>query len=176
MTILIKKENEIKTTRLSLKPFSTQDIEAIVQLLTNEIITQTFMVPDFSSKQQVIDLAQKLIQFSAISDHQHLIYGIYLHQQCIGFIDDCGFDDTSIELGYVIHPDFHHQGYCSEAVSSLFPFLKAMGFQKVIAGYFEDNIASYRVMMKCGMYKTNLVKIEEYRDQKKKCYYCEIEL
>ena len=49
-----------------------------------------------------------------------------------------------------------------------------MGFRKVMAGFFEENTASRRVMEKSGMQLNDLVEEEEYRGIIHKCYYCEI--
>ena len=104
----IIKKNSIQTTRLQIK------------LLTNDDITKTFMVFEIESSEQVKDLANKLINFSQISDFNHLEYGIYLN-------------------------DFLN-GFAIEAVQAVLQELKYMGFKKVVAGFFEENKDSYRVM------------------------------
>lgn len=43
-----------------------------------------------------------------------------------------------------------------------------------LAGFFEENTASRRVMEKAGMQVSELVEEEEYRGIIHKCYYCEI--
>ena len=45
--------------------------------------------------------------------------------------------ERTIEIGYVIHPDFQGHGYATEAVRAVIAQLKAIGFQKVIAGFFD---------------------------------------
>lgn len=52
--------------------------------------------------------------------------------------------------------------------------LREMGFQKVTAGFFEENLASRRVMGKCGMKQNNYVEDEEYRGILHKCIFYEI--
>lgn len=49
-----------------------------------------------------------------------------------------------------------------------------MGFRKITAGLFQENIASRKVMEKCGMILTSLVDEEEYRGVVHKCNYYEI--
>lgn len=164
----------IQTNRLELKSYKISDKEQLIKLLTNTEVTKTFMVPEFKSLKQVVDLVCKLIEFSKAEDTTHLEYGIYLNGTLIGFINDCGFDDEEIEIGYVIHPDYKGQGYATEAVSAVIMDLFKMGFKKITAGCFEENIASRRVMEKCGMQLIEKSNIEEYRGVSHICRYFEI--
>ena len=172
MKQIIKKQC-INTKRLQLKPFSINDETTLISLLTNENITKTYMVPEFESMEQVKALASKLINMSQINDVNHLVYGIYLNNTLIGFINDCGFNDEEIEIGYVIDPNHKGNGYAPEAVCAILKELKYMGFKKVMAGFFEDNQDSYRVMEKCGMKRIEQTSIQEYRGKQHTCYYCE---
>jgi len=72
MELPIKKKALITTERLTLKPFSVQDVDELVDLLTNPDITKTFMVPKFELHSQAEALANKLIAFSQVADENHL--------------------------------------------------------------------------------------------------------
>lgn len=174
MELSINKKKCIQTGRLTLKPYSRADIEQMTELLTNSEITKTFMVPDFETESQVSALVDKLIGFSQLEDTKHLEYGIYLNDLMIGFINDCGIDKDEIEIGYVIHPDYKGQGYATESVSAVIEELREMGFRRIIAGFFEKNLASRRVLEKCGMRLSGLIEEEEYRGVVHKCIYYEI--
>ena len=102
--------------------------------------------------------------------------GIYLDDDMIGFVNDCGYDDEAIELGYVIDPAFQGRGFATEAVNAVINELREMGFKKVVADFFEENIGSRKVMEKCGMHLNGNSDYEEYRGKKFKCYECEMEL
>ncbi len=167
----IKQAECIQTKRLELKSYRNSDKEQLIKLLTNEEIAKTFMVPEFSSEKQVVDLVCKLIEFSKAEDSAHLEYGIYLKDTLIGFINDCGIEDEEIEIGYVIHPDYKGQDYATEAVKAVINDLFRMGFKKIKAGYFEENIASRRVMEKCGMQQSDEIDTEEYRGVSHICRY-----
>lgn len=142
-------------------------------MMRNPEITATFMVPDYSEEVQFYALADKLIEFSQINDTTHLEYGVYLDGYMIGFVNDCGYDDEAIELGYVIDPAFKGRGFATEAVNAVINELHEMGFKKVVAGFFEGNIGSRKVMEKCGMHLNGNSDYEEYRGKKFKCYECE---
>lgn len=181
MGIAIKKKDMVRTERLILKPFSDSDTDIIAALLADPEITRTFMVPSYETREEYAALAEKLIAFSAPEDTVHFICGIYLPAEepysqdtLIGFIDDCGIDGDTVEIGYVINPVHKGQGYASEAVSAAIEELRDMGFKTVKAGYFEGNNASRRVMEKCGMHRTDEQNSEEYRGEIHRCFYCEI--
>lgn len=174
MALPIKKKAQIKTERLILKPYSEQDIDTFIDLLTNPEITSTFMVPELESRSRAEELVRKLIVFSQPDDTKHLEYGIYLNGKMIGFVNDCENEDDEIEIGYVIHPQYQGRGYATEAVHAVIAELREMGFRKVTAGYFSENTASLRVMEKCGMQKTTITDEEDYRGKRHICKYCEI--
>lgn len=170
----IRKKTEIRTPRLVLHAYRAEDRDALVRLFTDPEVTNTFMVPDYPEKQQFYELADKLIAFSQPDDEKHLEYGIFLDGKPIGFVNDCGYDEREIEIGYVIDPACKGRGYATEAVRALLPTLWELGFEKVSAGYFEGNEGSRRVMEKCGMHATGEWDEEEYRGVTHKCYTCEI--
>ena len=176
MEIPIRKRSTVAANQVVLKPYSTRDLETLAGFLTNAEITKTFMVPDFASPDQALALAEKLIAFSQISDTRHWEYGVYLDDRLIGFVNDCGIAGDEIEVGYVIHPDYQGHGYATDALRATIQELRAMGFRKVTAGFFEGNTASRRVMEKCSMTLCDWVEEEEYRGRIHKCLYYEIHL
>lgn len=162
----------IKTQRLTLKPFDDADQEGMIELLTNEKVKKTFMIPDFHSKEEVEALFKKLKEDSISKNHYER--GIYLHNVLIGFINDVEVEGDKIELGYVIHPAFHNKGYATEALDAAINDLFQKGFSEVIAGAFEQNVPSYRVMEKCGMCRMDREEDIEYQGVLYHCIYYSI--
>ena len=93
MALPIKKKAKIQTERLNLKPYSEQDIDSLIDLLTNPEITSTFMVPKMESRSCEEELVRKLIAFSQAEDTENLEYGVYLGESIIVFVNDCGITD-----------------------------------------------------------------------------------
>ena len=170
----IKKKTMLQTERLTLKPYSGQDADELLDILTMPEVTDNFMVPEMESRSCQEELVQKLISFSQVEDDKHLEYGIYLNGQIIGFVNDCGIEEDEIEIGYVVHPRYQGRGYATEAVHAVITELREMGFRKIVAGYFSENTASLRVMEKCGMRQTDKAEEEEYHGKKHICKYCEL--
>lgn len=168
----IKKE-KIITERLIIKSYEEKDLVRLVEILENKEIQKTFMIPDYEDEKQYYEMAEKLIRYSKPEDESHLEYGIYKEDVLIGFLNDCGFDEKTIEIGYVIHPEYKGKGYATEAFSAVINNLWEMGFETVCAGYFEGNDASRRIMEKCGLAPTGKTEEIEYRGKKHKVFYCE---
>lgn len=166
-------ENRIPTKRLLLRPYEEADREPVIRILRNKEISSTFMLPDFEDDAAAEALFQKLL----ILSHQeaHFERAICLDNIPIGFLNDVEIKGGSIELGYVIHPDFQKQGYATEALSAAIRELFRQGYSTVRAGYFSENIASGRVMEKSGMHPISRVGFIEYRGKTHKCPYCEID-
>ncbi len=162
----------LKTQRLSIHPFEDKDQETMIRLLTDRKIKETYMIPDFDCVEKVIRL---FLRYKDLShDDSRVVAGIYLDQQLIGFLNDTGIEGKCIELGYVIDPAFHNQGYMTEALRAVIDHLFVRGFEQIIAGAFTRNPASLRVMEKCGMKRLNKDGSVEYRGKIEPCCYYHI--
>lgn len=159
----------IKTKRLILKPYGDSDEESMIEILTNEKIKETFMIPDFKNKDEAVSMFKKLQKLS--NDHNHYERGIYISEQLIGFLNDVDIKQDKIELGYVIHPKYQKMGYATEALMAAIEDLFEKGFNEIITGAFIDNIASISVMKKCGMVKIAKEEDISYHSETRHCIY-----
>lgn len=159
--------------QLTLKPFSPVDAQSALDILTNNDVKQTYMLPDFESREAAHPLFQRLLELSRSTDRY--VRGIYLKDQLIGFLNDVEIHGTSMELGYVIHPNHCGKGYMTEALRAAISELFQKGYRKIIAGAFDHNIASIRVMEKAGMQRLNKSDTIEYRGEVHHCIYYSIE-
>lgn len=72
-------------------------------------------------------------------------------------IGTCGFTrfdflNHSAEIGYVLHPRYWNLGIATEAVCAVLRYgFETLGLNRIEARYMKDNMASRRVMEKCGM-------------------------
>lgn len=166
------KSTTIKTRRLEIKPYLDSDEFAMIALLTNQEIKKAFMIPDFQTEEDAKRMFQKLKAFSYSEEHYER--GIYLEQAIIGFVNDVAIEDDVIELGYVIHPEHKNKGYASEMLASVIEDLFHKGFREVVAGAFEENTASFKVMEKCGMKRIQKEEDITYRGITHRCHYYSI--
>ncbi len=159
----------LKTERLELHAFTEQDLEAALSIFYNEEVKKTYMLPDFPSRENAVALFERLTRLS--ENPSRFVYGIYLDNNLIGFLNDVEIADATIEVGYVIHPSYQNKGYMTEALKACIEELFRIGYETVKAGYFEENPASGRVMEKSGMKKIEYTDTIEYRGKVHKCLY-----
>lgn len=157
------------TKRLRVGPMDEVHLPALTALLTDDTVKQTYMVPDFGSRGEAEALARRLTELSQ-NPARHMA-GIFLEDALIGIIHDVELKGDGIELGYALLPAYHNRGYCSEALRGAVNWLWEHGFRKVIAGAFEENLASIRVMEKCGMVRQPETENIDYRGKLHRCVY-----
>jgi ribosomal-protein-alanine N-acetyltransferase len=164
---------QIKTERLILKSLSDCDSERLISIFKNEEVANTFMVPDLPDEGSCVNLFNRIKALSNSEDK--FVYGIYLDDKLIGIINEVFKDTESIELGYVIDPSHKNNGYATEALKASITALFSLGYNRVMAGAFEGNVASNRVMEKAGMKFNGAVDVVEYRGVTHHCKMYSIE-
>lgn len=160
---------QIKTERLELRPITMDSLDDLADLFTDELVKQTYMVPDFPNRADAIKLASR-VQTQSHDPSRH-VAGIYLGSDLIGLLNETERQDDHIEVGYALLPKYHNQGYCTEALRGAMDFLFRQGFRRVVAGAFEGNAASIRVMIKSGMTKMDHQDTVDYRGKTHTCVY-----
>ena len=81
-----------------------------------------------------------------------LVYPILLKNKTnIGYVQAVPLDDEIWEIGYHIGAQYTKHGYATEAVKAFLPIImKRIGISKIAGICLADNIASQKVMEKCG--------------------------
>ncbi len=161
----------IQTARLEIRPFSVEDTDELSDLLLNDDIKKTYMIPDFDSGEALQKMIDTFMRLSR--DPGRFVRGVYLSSALIGFVNDVEIGNDRIELGYVIHPAFWNRGYATEMLGTVIRALLANRFSTVRAGAFFENTASLRVMEKCGMKRCPQTESVEYRGVPHTCIYYE---
>lgn len=161
--------NASQCESVTLRIMGEECLEDGLSLLTNPIIKQTYMLPDFPSRVEAEALFHRLKDISR--QVGRYVRGVFLGQSMIGFLNDVEITQESIELGWVIHPEHHNKGYATSAVMQAIKELFALGYAEVTAGAFVENPASIRVMEKCGMTRLDKTEEIEYRGAAHRCVY-----
>lgn len=164
---------KVLTKRLTLRKIEETDFDNLIDIFYSEEVKKTFMLPDFSSREDALKLANRFRDLSR--DNTRFVYGICLDNRLIGFVNDVFIGENIVELGYVIHPNFKNKGYATEALSTCIDLIFKSGFKAVKAGAFEENLASQRVMQKCGMALLDEQEQIEYRGKIHNCKYYQID-
>src|SRR5436305_8927572 len=144
---------ELQTSRLILRPFREQDIDAMAELFANPDFMR-FSLGVFIERKQTVAFIEKVMgwdrlgipsQFAVVPRGEYPIVGycgFYHHAEVPG----------EIEIGYRLHPDYWNRGLTTEAARAVrdhaFADLKLL---RVISLIHPDNMPSRRVAEKNGM-------------------------
>lgn len=171
---LKSKPQSIITERLVMKSISGEDWKDIKDIFSSKEVSLTYMLPVFNDEEDMVKL---FVRFIALSkDDGRFVYGIYLDDKLIGFVNDVEMTKSEIELGYVINPHFKGNGYATEVLIASISTLFDMGFKVVKTGAFIENKASLRVMEKAGMTKIDYEDEVPYNGQLHKCAYYQMKV
>lgn len=169
--MLVRKE-KLLTKKLVLKPITKEDKNNLIRIVKDPLVKKSYMLPDFNDENEEEKFFEKLMNLSL--NNSRFVYGIYL-DRFIGFLNEVSIENDEIEVGYFIDSKEWNKGYATEALKVAIEELFRIGFKRVVAGYFEENPASGRVMEKSGMHKIDKVDVVEYRNKNHRCYYYAIE-
>ena len=164
------KKAAITTPRLILQTIADKDEDTMLDLLTDPIVGKTYMIPEFPERAAARPLFEKI---KGLSASEKFVYGVYLDDTLIGFVNEVEIQGKTIELGYAYLPQYHNQGFATEVLLACTKALFARGYETVRTGAFEENLASIRVMEKAGMTRIPLTEIIEYRGKEHLCIYYE---
>ena len=157
---------------IQLRKIEPTDLERMLDILTDTVGKQTYMLPDFINRNDAIPLFLRLSAMSA--DPSLYVRAIELNGALIGFLNHTEIQNNSIELGYIIHPHFRQRGYMTQALRLATSELFSMGYQEIRTAAFACNTASIRVMEKCAMMRQQRLEFIEYGGQTHECVYYSI--
>ena len=158
--------------KITLNIIGKNDFDALMSIFKHEKVGETSMVPPLPDIETELRLFSRLHTLS--TSGEKFVMGIFLDNALIGILNEVERHDCIIELGYAIHPKYSGKGYMTNALSLGISHLFANGIKEIIAGAFDDNVASLRVMQKCGMILMDKTEEIEYRDRVHRCIYYHI--
>lgn len=144
----------IRTQRLIITRF-TMDMAQAVHLNSLDEDNRRF-VPDevFETVEEAADTIGFLMGVYEKVDGP-LVYPVLLKDgTCIGYVQAIPFDDGTWELGYHIGGNYTKKGYATEAVRGFLPvIMPRLGLRRITGICLADNLASRKVMERCGFVK-----------------------
>jgi len=162
-------KKDVQTARLELREILESDREYLIDLFTDAQVKQTYMLPDFADRGEAELLFTRIRELSEKEDRY--VFAISYQGELIGLINDTEIEGTRIELGYALRPKYHNRGFATEALQAIIKHLFEVGFEEIMAGAFEENVASQRVMEKCGMVRISKTELIDYRGRTHLCVY-----
>lgn len=144
----------IETPRLIIREFTMSDVDDLAYILNKPEVMHFSRTGAISTEETAIKIK------SYINSYQQHGYGKWavIHRNTGKLIGYCGIAIEQIdnnlenELGYRFDPDFWHQGFATEAVSSCINYaFDTLNLEYLLGIVEPENTASVRVLQKIGM-------------------------
>jgi len=143
---------DIVTARLALRPITAEDVQAV---LSGQ--RRSDWAGDFPAEgDRVIARVLTRTGMPADDDARRFGHRLVVERDTSTVVGGVGFfgppQDGEVEIGYGIVPSRQRRGYATEAVRAMVAdILQVDGIETVTANVDLDNLASIRVLQKCGM-------------------------
>lgn len=148
----------IETERLTLRVHVPEDIDALYEIRRRSDVN-TYLYSESMTRDEVqAKLDERIAKYSKLTEPGDSLLLAVIRKDTGTFIGDVSLnwaaEHQQVEIGYVLHPQHHGQGFATEAARVLlkiaFDDLKA---HRVIGRLEARNTASARVLEKLGMRK-----------------------
>jgi len=141
----------LSSKRVGLRLLSSEDIEYLCELNSDPEVRKFF--PDGMQNRQQTETRMNTM----ITAYEEAGFPCFIlfHLESEEFMGRAGFGQFAsgeIEVGYLLHKKFWHQGYATEILTLLLGWAKNnINKDYIIAMAPKAHLASLRVMQKCGM-------------------------
>ena len=143
----------IETERLRLRYMKKEDRHAIFLNINNDKDVLEYFLDKYCEKEEEMKL-DKNIEFCLANERYLLAIELKDTHEVIGMMLQCSTPSKYFpfsEIGYAIGKKYWNKGYVTEASKAMINFLFEEGVHKVVVSHIVENIASKRVIEKCGM-------------------------
>jgi len=151
----------LETDRLVLRPYSYDDIPALVRLAgVREVAATTLRIPHPYTEQNAREYLA--ICRDESSNRPETRFAITLRSDG-EFCGGAGFRldpaHQHAELGYWLGVPFWGKGYATEAARAMIRYgFQTLNLHRIYASYFSENVASGHVLRKIGMKREGLLR------------------
>ena len=147
----MSKEPIIETERLILRPITLDDAEACFSWNSDDRVAKYMSYPRCTDISQTIDWIK-----STLTDEQEWNWAFVLKAENkvigTGGIGPNKFMEGYWGIGYNLHYDYWHKGYCTEAMRAIVDFAhNELGVNKICSDHAIENPRSGKVMEKLGL-------------------------
>ena len=145
------KEPVLETERLIIRPIELSDAFEIYQWTSDERVTKYMSYPTHTDISQTIDWIK-----STLTEEKEYNWAFVLKENDkvigTGGIGPDNYLEGYWGIGYNLHYDYWHNGYCTEAMKAVIAFAhNELGVNKICSTHAVDNPRSGKVMEKCGL-------------------------
>jgi RimJ/RimL family protein N-acetyltransferase len=149
---------EIVLSKCKLRPWSAKDVYSLANFANNGHIAM-YLRDTFPYPYTIKD-AEFFISQVASTDNSQIILAIDINGSAVGSIGVHLLSDVyrkSAEIGYWLSEKYWGQGIVTEALGSLVDHVfTKYDIYRIYAAVFETNLASMRVLEKCGFVRESI--------------------
>lgn len=151
----------LETERTFVREIGVDDYDALKALYDYPEVTE-FLEPLFDKEKEL--QYQRDYYDNIYSFYDFGMWGVF-NKETGKLIGRCGIDphEHGIELGYIISPEYHRQGFAYEVCLAIIEYAKEIGIPELLVKVDNENIASVALAKKLGFeflendfYKLNL--------------------
>ncbi len=147
----MNKEPIIETDRLILRSLTLDDAEDCYSWNSDERVTKYMSYSTYTDISQTVDWIK-----STFANESEWTWAFVLKEEnkVIGTGSICQNPQIKDHwvIGYNLHYDYWHKGYCTEAMKAIINFAhKELGVKTICSDHAVDNPRSGKVMEKCGL-------------------------
>ena len=145
----------LSTERLTLRRMTHDDAESIMALFGAPEVLRYLNQPPITTREKAVEMIDWLNR--DYENHEGVDWGIALWGEA-RLIGMCGVYDWDrsnrhADIGYHIVPDQWGHGYATEATRAMLGWcFEALDLHRIQADCTDGNLASERVMLKCGFH------------------------
>jgi ribosomal-protein-alanine N-acetyltransferase len=143
----------LETERLILRPFEPGDAEELFAVHSEP---STFEFIGSGPPQSPDDTRARIARATAHFEEHGFAMSAVVERASGRVIGDCGLQllegGPEVELGYRLGSAYRGRGFATEAGRAWLAYgLETLGLERIVAVAWPENVASWRVMEKCGM-------------------------
>ena len=145
-----------ETERLIVRHWEERDYKDLFEYASSDEVTKFLCWQTYKDEQTAIERINKLLE-EYKQDKIDNDYAIELKSEhkvigSIGFMDYKSKNEGSLEIGYVLNPNFQGNGFMTEALIGAFKYIKANNIAKrIVLKHDVFNTKSGNVMKRAGM-------------------------
>lgn len=147
----------METERLILRPWREDDAETLFKYASDPEVGPRAGWPPHQSVEESREIIKGIFGGDGM-------WAVELKETgepigCVGYLpssaSNLSIADDEAEVGYWIAKPYWNQGICTEAMKAVVDYcFEVKGFTRLWGDYFSENLASGRVMAKCGFSDT----------------------
>lgn len=147
--------NTIQSPRLTLRRFQYSDAKDMMKYwISDPQVQYEYSEPVYTTKNEVLELLEKWDELYKLPHFYRWTITIKGMNKSIGQIAFYNVDlnNNWCEIEYCISREFQNFGYVTEALQAIIDFgFREAGFHRIQISHRAKNVASQKVIKKCGM-------------------------